>query len=106
MESVFEAQLLHRQPPRAPAPAFRAPCPPPALSLEERALVMARSHLLRSSLPPPPPPRPLALPLPGLWSQWVQLQHLHSQLALAQAPPPPRPATPPSRSPSPLQVDT
>ena len=146
MESMLESQFLrqHGQTPRAaptPAPAlpmFRPAAHTAPMSIEERAVLLARSHLLRSSFPPPPsfpptplhhaptppPTRPLALPqLPGLWSQWVQLQHLNSQLLLAQqtsSPPslfssllsqakltvsPPSP-TLHSRTPSPVQVDT
>jgi T-box protein 20 len=124
MESMLESQFLRSQQSnpgqgRSPAcsPVVRPaalPCHP--LSLEERALILARSHLLRNTFPAPPLARP-ALPLPGLWGQWVQLQQLNSQLLARQqqaaalqarpALPGPRPASPsPSRSPSPLQVDS
>ena len=122
MESMFESQFLRSHaapsprpaPPHPALPMFRPAPHAPALSLEGRALLLARSQLLRSSLPPPT--RPLALPpLPNLWSQWVQLQQLNSQLLLARGAPLPTPALlslvsragaeTVSRSPSPLQVD-
>ena len=105
----------------------------PRFSQEERAVLLARSHLLRAQAPPStfPPLRPGLPPPLGLGSLWAQMAQLHqlnsALLAQSQAISPPAifssllsqasqrvspyvissPSPPPqSRSPSPAQLET
>ena len=128
MESMFETQFMrqHGAPtlPHHPRPSPASLPPPPMFrsrpevenpntkfSAEERAILLARSHLLRANFSSPQTPfssasshpsfspipglpnirnsfpHPLGqlpLPLHSLWSQWAQLQQLNSAL-LAQS---------------------
>ena len=77
--------------------------PQTTMSPEERAMMLARSQLLRGGAPMTPPfpgmrpsltqpgATPPPLPTPGLqhlWSQWAQLQQLSSALHAANVPSP------------------
>ena len=107
METMLECQMLrpghgqhHGHPGPRPGlggvsmfrPVRPAPHAPvtPVMTPEERAMIIARSNLLRSPLTSPAlrPGLPPPAGLQQLWCQWAQLQQLSSALQAVNPSPP------------------